>query len=149
MNEPDFIKLNEHLKELKPIFDAFCLRHGFAYVSRTAIGRYPRVRIERSGPITLWFDLWMELDENGRRYEQFRHDLPYELSSGAYIDALQHSKHGIRYQISELRFSGKPFAEVGAVLLKEMEDQLQILDKWDDRYLLDKGIKVELRASRS
>jgi len=40
----DFVALNEHLKEVQPIFDAFCARHGFVYVPRQAIGRYPRIR---------------------------------------------------------------------------------------------------------
>lgn len=39
--------LNAHLEEIKPIMDGFCVRHGFVYVDKRALGRYPRLHIER------------------------------------------------------------------------------------------------------
>jgi hypothetical protein len=42
----DWVALNEHLAEVRPIFDAFCTRNRFAYVNRLSLGRYPRMRIE-------------------------------------------------------------------------------------------------------
>jgi len=39
ITEKDFNVLSEHLQEVRPIFDAFCAKHGFEYVARTAIGR--------------------------------------------------------------------------------------------------------------
>jgi hypothetical protein len=39
----------------------------------------------------------MELDENGRRFEKFRRDLPYELGVGAYLDEPDGSQYGVRY----------------------------------------------------
>src|SRR6516165_5430607 len=69
MNEADFAALNEHLEELRPIFDAFCARHRFVYGDRKSLGRYPRIRIEKTGATKIWFDLWMECDKEGQRFE--------------------------------------------------------------------------------
>jgi hypothetical protein len=140
----DFVALNEHLKEVRPIFDDFCARHGFVYVPRMSIGRYPRIRITRGDAPTIWFDLSMELDKDGHRFEQFRRDLPYELSAGANADVPDGSKHGIRFQKGFQCFSGKPFDQVGAILQSEMEKHLPTLEKWDTQYLKANGEKVKL-----
>jgi len=140
----DFVAFNEHLKEVRPICDDFCARHGFAYVSRTAIGRYPRICIEREGPIHLYFDLQMDLDEKGQRFEKFRRDLPYGLGAGAYIVEDDGSKYGVRFQKGLICFSGKPFDQVGAVLQSEMEKHLPTLEAWDAQYLRENGEKVKL-----
>ncbi len=144
MNEAGFAALNEHLKEVQPLFDAFCARHGFVCVDRRSIGRYPRVRIERAGATNIWFDLWMELDKDGRRVEQFKRDLPYELSAGAYVDVQDGSKYGIRFQKAHRCFVGKPFDQLGAVLQSEMEKHLPMLEGWDAEYLKANGEKVQL-----
>ena len=140
----DFVALNEHLKEVRPICDDFCARHGFAYMSRPAIGRYPRLRIAREGLTKLYFDLQMELDEKGRRFETFRRDLPYSLCGGAYIGEDDGSKYGVRFQKGVICFSGKPFDQVGAVLQREMEKYLPTLEGWNAKYLKDNGEKVQL-----
>ena len=140
----DFVALNEHLKEVRPIFDDFCVRHGFAYMPRAAIGRYPRIRIAREGLTKLYFDLQMELDEKGQRFEKFRRDLPYGLCAGAYIVEGDGSKHGVRFQKGLICFSGKPFDQVGAVLQSEMEKHLPTLEGWNAQYLKDNGEKVQL-----
>jgi hypothetical protein len=144
MNEADFAALNEHLKEVRPIFDDFCARNGFVYVNRKSLGRYPRIRIERLGATKIWFDLWMEFDKDGHRVEQFRRDLPYELSAGAYVDVQDGSKHGTRFQKAIQCFFGKPFDQVGAVLQSEMQKHLGTLEAWDVQYLKDNGKKVQL-----
>jgi hypothetical protein len=140
----DFVALNEHLKEVRPIFDAFCARHGFAYMSRPAIGRYPRIRIIREGLTHLYFDLQMELDEKGNRFEKFRRDLPYGLGAGAYIVEEDGSKYGVRFEKYFICFSGKPFEQVGAILQSEMEKHLPTLEAWDAQYLKENGEKVKL-----
>jgi hypothetical protein len=139
-----FDALNEHLQEIHPIMDDFCSRNGFAYVDKKSLGRYPRIRIEKLGPIELWFDLWMELDKDGRRFERFSPDLPYELSAGAHVIVEDGSAHGTRFQKSLLCFSGKPFERVGAVLKSEMEKYLCIIKEWDAQYLIEHGDKVKL-----
>ena len=144
MNEADFAALNEHLEEVRPIFDDFCARHGFVYVNRKSLGRYPRVRIEKTGATKIWFELWMECDKDGQRFERFRHDLPYELSAGAYVDVPDGSKHGTRFQKAAQCFAGKPFDQVGAVLRSEMEKHLPTLEQWDVQHLKDNGKKVQL-----
>jgi hypothetical protein len=146
MDEADFAALNEHLEEVRPIFDAFCATHGFVYINRSALGRYPRVRIARMGETEIWFDLWMEEDKDGNRFEQFRRDLPYELSAGACVVMHDDSKYGTRFSKIMLCFAAKPFDEVGAVLQSEMEKHLPTLETWDAQYLEDNGQKVQLRA---
>lgn len=144
LNEAGFAALNEHLQEVRPIFDDFCSKNGFVYVDRKSLGRYPRIRIERSGVTKIWFDLWMELDKDGHRVEQFRRDLPYELSAGAYVDVQDGSKYGIRFSKCFQCFSGKPFDQIGAVLESEMKKHLRTLEEWDTQYLKDNGKKVHL-----
>lgn len=144
MNEVDFAALNEHLREVRPIFDDFCTPHGFTYVNPKSLGRYPRIRIERASATKIWFDLWMESDQKGNRFERFRRDLPYELSAGAYVDVQDGSQYGIRFQKALQCFAGKPFDQVGAVLKSEMEMHLRTLEQWDAQYLRDNGKKVQL-----
>lgn len=146
MNEADFAALREHLEEVRPVFDEFCARYGFSYTDPRSLGRYPRIRIERAGAVTLWFDLWMELDEHGRRIERFRRDLPYELSAGAYVDVQDGSKYGHRFQCAVPCFSGTPFEQVAGVLRGELERQLRALETWDEQYLRDHGERVQLGA---
>ena len=147
MNEADFAALSEHLVEVRPLFDDCCVRHGFEYVSQSALGRYPRVRIERPGVPKLWFDLWMEWNKEGKRFERFSRDLPYELSAGAYSVEQDGSAHGVRFQMSFRCFSGKPFDQVAAALLPEMEKQLQLLETWNVNFLKQSGTKVQLGAA--
>jgi len=144
MNEADFAALNEHLKELRPAFDEFSSRNGFVYIDQTSLGRYPRIRIERRGVTNLWFDLWMELDERGQRFVQFRRDLPFELSAGAYIDVRDGTKHGTRFQKSFQCFSGKPFEQLSPILESTMRNALEALEKWDVQFLRDAGEEVRL-----
>ena len=105
---------------------------------------YPRIRIARDRLTNLYFDLWMDCDEKGQRFEQFRRDLPYSLYAGASIIEADGSKHGIRCQIDITCFSGKPFDQVGAVLQSEMEKHLPTLEAWDAQYLKENGKKVKL-----
>ncbi len=75
-------KLREHLKNLYPIFDQFCENFCFEYATPSSIGRYPRIRVEqKTSNIKLWLDLWMEFDEQGRRFQVFNPYLSYELSA--------------------------------------------------------------------
>lgn len=158
MNEADFlatnkyldwVALNEHLKEVRPIFDNFCARHGFVYVPRQSIGRYPRIRIARERLINLYFDLQMDLDENGHRFEKFSRDLSYGLCAGADIVEDDGSKYGVRFQKDLICFSWKPFDQVGAVLQSEMEKHLPTLEGWSAQYLKENGEKVQLGGSRN
>jgi len=146
MNEADFDALSEHLKEVRPIFDRFCAANGFVYVPQLAIGRYPRIRIERPGAIKLWFDLWMELDASGRRFERFVRDLPYELSAGASLIVQDGSKNRIRVQKAIQCFSDRPFHKISAILLSEMQEHLHTIEAWNAEYLHKNGMKIPLRS---
>jgi hypothetical protein len=80
MDERAFDSLNEHLAEVRPIFDRFCAEKGFEYVDRRSLGRYPRIRIEKRESIIGWLELWMECNHDGRRSETFGRDFPNELA---------------------------------------------------------------------
>ncbi len=148
MNQDDFeahfARLNEHLQEVRPVFDDFCAQHGFSYVNRKALGRYPRIRIDKAGAVTIWFDLWMELDDGGHRFTEFSRDLPYELAAGAHAVVPDASKYGIRFQKAIQCFAHKPFCEVGSILRSEMEKYLPIVEQWDLQYLKDHGTRIQL-----
>jgi hypothetical protein len=140
MDEKDFDTLREHLKEVRPIIDRFCARHGFSHVNPVSIGRYPRIRIERAGTPAIWFDLWMGLDKDGCRFETFVRDRPYDLSAGAYLD----QPDGLRYSKTLVCFSDTPFFEVASVLMQQMEQAVPVLEKWDSGYLIANGTKIKL-----
>lgn len=143
MNETDYVALREHLSEVKPVFDGFCARHGFVYPDRVTLGRYPRVRIERRGSVLVYFNLWMECDKDGKHFERFRRDLPYELCAGAYVDL----ENRTRFHKYIYCFKGKPFDQIVGVLESEMEKCLPILDQWDAKFLLENGEKGELSVA--
>ena len=133
-----FAAINEPLKELTPIFDAFCKDHSFSYVNRKALGRYPRIRINRSKHYTIWFDLWMECDPDGRRYEKFWREAPFELGAGSTVDYHQ-PEFRVRYGKAALCFSHKPFCALAAILREHMDLWLPKIEKWDCAFLKEHG----------
>lgn len=145
MNEADYHALSEHLEGIRPIFDTFCTKHGFFHANKLSLGRYPRIRIEKPAFVKLWFDLSMELNQEGRRFEKFTPDLPYGLGAGAYIEFQDGPEYGARLQTAFTCFSDKPFYEVGAILEAKMESSLRVLEGWDVRYLQAHGKKIQLR----
>ena len=144
MNETDFDIFNEPLRKVHPIFDEFCVRHKFMYVNRHQ--RYPRIRIERSGLVTLCFDLGMELDKDGSRFKEFRRDLPYEFSAGAYTDMENEYKKRVRFAKVFTILSGQSIDQIAPILQSEMDKYLVVLETWDAQYLKENGMKIQLRA---
>jgi len=147
--EAHFAALSEHLHEVRPIFDDFCAAHSFVYVPKQALGSYPRIRITRPGlwrpsVVESWFDLWMEADEQGQRFEKFRRDLPYGLHAGSYVDVHDAPTKSTRYGLIVACFTGKPFDQVGTVLRAVMEEHLPTLEKWDLQYLKENGRRTPL-----
>jgi len=88
----------------------------------------------------------MQLDKDGHRIEKFSPDVAYELSAGAYIDVVDESRYGFRYQKALQCFSGRPFFEVPETIEAEMEKHLCRLKKWDADYLRTNGDRVQLGA---
>lgn len=140
--EANFAKLNEHLAEVRPIFEGFCEHYGFEFANRLSIGRYPRIRISRAKRTTIWFDLMMGLDDSGRRFEGFWRGAPYDFGGGACFTLSDGSKRGAHFQKGLPSFEAKPFDEVKAVLSSELERLLPILETWDERYLMEHGARV-------
>jgi hypothetical protein len=146
MNEADFDALREHLHEVRPIIDAFCERHGFVYADPMTLGRYPRIRIERRGAVTVWFDLWMEFDKNGRYFKKFWRGIPYELSAGASFDIVDESLCGVGFYKVLTCFSAVPFEQVGSMLMEQMEKHVDVVMSWDEALLRREGTMRRLGA---
>lgn len=144
MDESDYLALNQHLEEVLPIISRFNKLHDFSMVDRISLGRYPRIRIQKSTPLCIWFELWMKLDKDGRHYEEFRRDIPYELSAGAFTDIHEGSKDRFRYAKSFVCFNDLPFDQVSSVLEKALLKDLPTLDGWNAEYLVRTGEKIKL-----
>lgn len=144
MTDGDFLTLNEHLEEVRPVFDRFCTQHGFAWVDKRSLGRYPRVRIRKEGKIDVWYELAMAPDEHGQRIDRFTPDALYELGAGGSITVQDGSRFGTRFQKAFWCFSGVPFHRVPAILMAELEKHLPQLEEWDAEYLKAHGQRVRL-----
>ncbi len=145
MNENDFVELNKHLKELEPIFIEFCSQNEFVFTNKKSLGRYPRIRIERQTEINIWFDLWMQPDKSGNRFEIFNKNLPYELSAGAYYTESNNSKTSLRFDKSFICFSDIPFFKIEIILQAELSKNLITLKQWNVDFLKKFGRKVVLQ----
>jgi hypothetical protein len=145
MREEDYVALGEHLKTIEPVFFDFGTQHGFARVDQGSLGRYPRRRIEKSGDVTRWIELWLQFDSNGKHYEKFRPGLPYDLSVGAHIDVVDKIGSIIRYYATAGVFSGIPFEQFAAALPSELEKCVQLLERYDPAFLQQHGARTVLR----
>ncbi|HWD41983.1 MAG TPA: hypothetical protein VG944_24295, partial [Fimbriimonas sp.] len=131
LTKADYVRLRQHLRELRPVFKEFCKEQNFEFVARRALGRYPRMRLVQEGPIKLYFDLWMDLDSDGRRFEGFSRDLPYSLYCGAILAEYAAQNKGTWFSRDFTCFSGKPFHIVPGILREEMEKYLALLGQFD------------------
>jgi hypothetical protein len=147
MEPADFVALGQNLCEVRPIFDGFCARHGFGHANPHSMGRYPRVRIHRMMRPLIYFDLWMALDANGRRFEHYRPDLPYDLGAGAYVDMKEDGPTGgTRFGTSMVCLSARPLSAITPVLLQTMEEHLPRLEAWGVRDLQERGRRSPIAA---
>ena len=145
MTEADYERLRMHLDQVQPIAVEFCNRHRFSRASRGRLGRYPRLRVESVGHAHTWIELSMDLDAQGKHFEQFRPDLPYSLHAGVFLDVYDSPGAGTRFSSPPLTgFVAKPFEEIGAVLLGEMERFLPALAIWDAQALETHGKRSPL-----
>jgi hypothetical protein len=150
--ELHFAHLCEPLNEVRPIFNEFCAAHAFVYVPKLALGRYPRIRITKPGrwqrgTNELYYDLWIDEDENGNRFEEFRPDLPYSLYAGSFVD-LDDDAGVTRYGMSLTCFTQRPFHQVPSLLHDELERHLPTLETWDIPYLKNHGRSHQIRTKQ-
>lgn len=144
MTEEDFASLRAPLQQLNPTIEEFCRKNGFERIEGPSVGRYPRVRLQRSDSITLWFDLWMGLDAEGERFSRVSPEIPYELSAGAFFDEQSGSAGRWRYQKSFVIWPSIPFHEIAEKLSEALEDGLKTLERWDLSLLQKEGLRVPL-----
>lgn len=142
LTEEGFERLGQHLQPLWPVFQEFCAAHGFDFVAQTALGRYPRIRInKRFSELKVWFELWMCCDDDGNRFEEFFDEIPYELSCGAFADLPDNR----RYSFTDLIWDRKPFSSItDSALRSEMELKLPDIEDWDINRLREKGRLIQL-----
>lgn len=143
MNEKQFEQLRLHLGRVLPNIENFCIEAGYEFVNQKSLGRYPRIRIERTGEINRWIELWMELDEDGNRYEHYFEEIPYELSAGAYINIPDHTEYGHRFQKSFLLFSRKKFKDIPTIITTELKKANEKLAGWNRNILINEGKRVD------
>ncbi len=139
MTEQDFEDLAVHLHALEPAFESFCSKYGFMRVWG-ALGRYPRIRIERETDITVWFDLWMSLTPDGEKYARFFDSIPYDLSGGANVMVESSNPYGRMCHVAFSIWDRKPFSEITlASLFDAMAHFLPQLETWDVERLRSHG----------
>lgn len=129
----EYESLSEHLVALQPFIDAFCLRHGFVE-QKTALGRYPRRRINRVREVSTYIDLGMDLDEHGACFESFFPEVPYSMGAGAWFDVGK-----TRCGKGIWCFRGLPFCELLGRFEQELENALSAVDGWNREYLEGSG----------
>lgn len=131
----EFEKLRIHLSRLDATFERFCREYRF--VERTtALGRYPRRYIRRAGEVNLFFDLQMDLDNDGEYFRQFDPSLPYSMGAGGGVDIGQ-----VRHSIIFVCFEKQPFSEVEKRLWNNLVDGYNKMSGWTKDYLLKEGKK--------
>jgi len=86
----------------------------------------------------------MGLDKNGRRFEKYFDDVPYDFCVGADVTFSDDTKYGHRYGKVYLCFTNKSFREVPAILRQELEENLKIIETWTLETLMKEGKKVQL-----
>ena len=133
MDAADFVALGQNLGEVRPIFDEFCARHGFVHTNPLSLGRYPRIRVTKERETRMYFDLWMSLDANGRRFERYSPDLPYDLYAGVYVDV-----GSTRYAAGEECLTARPLHAITPILWRTMERHLPKLAAWSVADLKEK-----------
>lgn len=131
----EFARLREHLSSLNPTFERFCQQYGYEEQT-TALGRYPRRYIRQSGEVNLFFDLQMDLDDEGEYFQQFNPSLPYSMGSGGWID-IEQIRHGIIFEC----FRKIPFFDLEKRLWDYLIAGHSKMSGWNKDYLLKEGKK--------
>jgi hypothetical protein len=106
LNSPeDYEKLGEHLTGIDIPLAAFAACHGYTVCSRRA-GGYPNRRINHEGIVMRSIIIEMDVAADGQRFDQFFPDIPYTISSAAWIDDFQALT---RWRGPFIAFRGLPF----------------------------------------
>jgi len=117
VSEEGFIALAASFIPLEPIIDKFCAMRKLSWEHS---GRYPRIIMRGSnGSLEFRIYLWMCLDSDGRRFEEFNLQTPFELSG---IVELTMENSEVRY-VTRTLWQGKEWALIAA----ELESALHTL----------------------
>lgn len=83
----------------------------------------------------------MQCDKDGRRFESFTRERPYELGAGVDFE-----EGLVRFSTAVPCFADVAFDRVGAILLEKMEKQLPVLESWSQQSLKTQGDRIPLRG---
>ena len=131
----EFAGLREHLLGLNPVFERFCQEYGYEEQT-TSLGRYPRRYIQREGEMNLFFDLQMDLDNEGDYFQQFDPSLTYSMGAGGSVD-IEQMRHGIIFEC----FRQMPFFDVEKRLWDYFVAGHSKMSGWNKDYILREGKK--------
>ena len=108
LNSPeDYDRLGEHLAEIDAPLAAFATNHGYTLRPPSWGSRYPNRRIDQEGLVIRSIIIEMDLTPNRQRFDKFFPDIPYTISSAAWIDDFQTLT---RWHGPFIAFRGLPFA---------------------------------------
>lgn len=108
----------------------------------TGLGRYPRRRLNRYGPVNLYFDLQMDLAEDGSYFQEYFAEIPNSLGAGAWID-----KPPFRYSIARSVFQRLAFQDIENRLHGCLESAYNELGTITPDYLVKQGNRSPLPKS--
>jgi hypothetical protein len=132
-------RLGEHLCAVDPIVEEFCRETGFVRRT-TGISRYPMRRLDLHRQVSWFIELWMEVDEHGRRYDHFFPDIPYSLAGGAWIDV-----DGYRYgSESVATFQRLPFRLLSSRFPADLRSTWERIRGFTPDHLVSLGSRVKL-----
>ncbi|MCF6314078.1 MAG: hypothetical protein L3J39_16645 [Verrucomicrobiales bacterium] len=138
MDKEQYKLLSEHLDQIDPALLQFCEETGYT-MDNSNLGRYPRRRLQKCGEVSCFFDLQMDLDQNGERYEVFSDALPYSMGAGVGFD-----EGDFRYSKRFLVMDGLSFLRVSKELIDILLETDQSLQKWNKERVRSEGRKVKL-----
>lgn len=153
--EEHFRKLRAHMELARPVFDQFSAKHGFHWRTQ-ALGRSPRIIVDRPGDIELGIELAMNLDKIAVPITQlqFAPDLPHWLGVWALLDISGSPVHpaglksvlGLRLHKTHTVFEAAPFHEILPGLALHLEKLLSVAESWTPMDLIQTGYRVQLPA---
>ena len=134
----DYIRLGEHLKEIRGPLEGFAEKHGYklmrsANLENGAWSHYPEMRINKYDRVNRSIQLSMEMDGKGRQFEEFFPEIPYAIFANAWIDDMEKLT---RWSGPQFLLSGVPFCELSENLGAHLNMFLELVESITKDYLL-------------
>jgi hypothetical protein len=137
-------RLEEHLKRVDPIFQAFLSLTGYSD-NTGALGRYPHRSATQISDVCRKIDLQMECDADGQRFPEFFPAIPYSLWAGAWVD-----EGGFRYSPDRghIVFENLPFEEMVPLLSRALQEAAASLADYTHDSIVSQSTPKKLGANK-